>query len=191
MIYRLRYDRENFLVFYISPHEIGAKLGNPFVLRRNPISAWKENWKPLSVEFADESDKKDVTAPPDITVWFTDNLVLNQRAYQALQDTLSPYGEFLPVHCEGIEYWVLHITKCADPGAIDEKNSARHIDESSFINLERLAFNEDKLSDVLLFRTEYTGYRNIYCTEKFKTLIEGAGLKGLLFTDDLTQQREP
>lgn len=128
MHYRLRYDRDNFMVADISSHEIRAKLGNPFILRHNPISPWAEMWQPLVMTFSDESDAKNVVALPDITVWFTDNLILSQKAYDIVFSTLEPYGEFLPVRCENIPYWVFHLTYITGIDAVDEERSERFID---------------------------------------------------------------
>ena len=190
MIYRLKYDRFNYMVFDISFNEIAAKLGTPFALH-DTTAKWQDFWVPLTGFFYDDSDSENVIKIPDITCRFTDDLAMNQRAYDLLKEDLSPYGEFLPITVEGIQYWILHVNKFTDMAAVDEANSSRFIDESTFINLEALAFKEDVIGDLLIFKTEYIDYRNIYCTEKFKTLIENSGLKGLAFTTDLASINEP
>ena len=182
MIYKLRYDRFNYLVFEIMPDEVEEKLGDYFILDE-PL--WTDFWKPLNAIFFDDSDNKNVITPPDITCWFIDRLVLNEKAYQLLSKRLAPYGELLPVKCEGVPYWVLHITKLTKMDAVDEDNSERVIEESSYIDMKRLVFKEDKVKDLLLFKTEFDDYKNIYCSEQFKGLVEDAGLEGLVFSTDL------
>ena len=135
MVYKLRYDRDNYSVFHLSDYEIELKLGDSFLLKRQPVSPWGSFWKTLNCEFDNESDENDVLSPPDITLWFTDNLVLSQKAYDLLSAELESYGEFLPLMCEGIPYWVLHVTKIVGVDGVDAEKSSRVIDESTFINL--------------------------------------------------------
>lgn len=189
MIYRLRFDRFNYLVFDISAQEIEYKLGDFFLLQE-PL--WKDFWKPLEAKFSDDSDDGNTINLPDITCWFTDRLALNQTAYKALASTLAPYGEILPVTCEGIPYWIFHPTKKTGMDAVDLNKSEREvIEECEYIGMQALVFKEEKLEHLLIFQTEFNGFKNIYCTEKFKSLVEKAGLKGLLFSTDLACINEP
>ena len=184
MIYRLSCDRQNYMAFDISFDEIEYKLGNVFALH-DPTSKWLDFWQPLSGYFYDHSDQSNVIKVPDITTWFLGDLMLNEVAYEEMKDHLSPYGEFLPITVEGIPYWVLHVTKFTDMSYVDHESSERFIDEAQCINLVSLSFKEEMLNDLLIFRTEYSGYQNVYCTDKFKDLIEKMDLKGLLFQTDL------
>lgn len=184
MIYRLSFDRQHYMAFDISFDEIEYKLGNVFALH-DTTSQWLDFWQPLNGYFYDRSDQGDVIKIPDMAPWFLGDLMLNQAAYEALKDHLSSYGEFLSVMVEHAPYWILHVTKFTGMSFIDHENSERLIDEAECINLVRLSFNENMLNDLLIFRTEYSGYQNVYCTDKFKSLIEGLGLKGLLFKTDL------
>ncbi len=188
MIYRLRFDRFNYLVGDISLREIKAKMGDYFALK-SPL--WADIWNPVDIKFRDDSDKKNVLTPPEITCWFTNDLILNKKAYDALGDKLIPYGELLPAFCEGITYWVLHVTKKTGLDFVDLNLSQRIVEEGGFIDMQSLVFKEEKLKDLLIFQTEFSGYRNIYCTEKFKALVETLGLKGLLFSTDLACVNEP
>ncbi len=183
MVYMLRADRAHYLNFYISPNEIESKLGDYFLLDE-PL--WHEFWKPVEAEFQDDSDQRNVVNPPDITIWYTtNNLALNQKAYEALKDELEPYGEFLPVKCAGNTYWLLHTTKKTDMETVDLKASERTIDEGGFIDLKKLVFRQDAVKDFLIFQTPYSDYRNLYASEKFKTLVQKSNLSGLIFSEDL------
>src|SRR5690606_38201158 len=144
---------------------------------------WKDFWKPLEAKFSDDSDDGGLAKLPDITCWFTDRPALNQTAYKALAAPLSPYGEILPVTCDGAPYWIVHPTEKTGLDAIDRDKSKREvIDECEYIGVQSLVFKEEALSDLLIFQTEFNGYKNIYCTEKFKSLVEKSQLKGLLFS---------
>lgn len=182
MIYRLRFDRFNFLVGDISLAEVKAKLGHIFAL---DAARWADFWVPLDIQFSDDSELQNVTTPPDITCWFTNELILNHKAYQAIGKDLEPYGELLPANCEGIGYWILHVTSQTGMDAVDLEHSEREVAASGVIELQALAFDEEAIKDKLIFKTEYSDFQNIYCTEAFKALIENAGLKGLVFSSDL------
>lgn len=184
MVYKLRANRAQYMNFYLSPDEIEASIGDYFLLDE-PL--WSEFWKPIEATFSDDSDNKKVVAIPDITIWATsNNLACNDKAYEVLKDHLSGYGEWLPVTCEGTQYWLLHATKKTGIDAVNTKVSQRTIDVTEHVEIQRLEFIEDKVQDLLVFQTEYSLYKNLYCTDRFKDLIESAGLGGLVFSDDMT-----
>jgi len=180
MIYKLRFDRSKFLTFEISPDELEARFGADYLFMLDE-KKWSDFWKPVNAKFLDFSDKKNVTALPDITCWFTDQLVLNEKSYSLLFDALLPYGEFVPVKCEGVDYWILHVTKLIDLDAIDVSKSERQVEDGGYIDVSSMVFKESAVNNLLLFKTEYNGYKNIYCTDGFKALVEDASLEGLVF----------
>ncbi|MBV1884157.1 MAG: hypothetical protein KUG82_21130, partial [Pseudomonadales bacterium] len=146
---------------------------------------WADFWKSLDVQFHDDSDKKNISSLPDITCWFTDQLVLSDESYRTLSETLSAYGEFLPVQYKDICFWVFHVTKLTGLDFINQTHSKRTVEASGNIDVEKMSFISDKVKDLLVFKTEYNGFKNIYCSDEFKTLIENAGLEGLVFNEDL------
>jgi hypothetical protein len=184
MIYKLRFDRNKHLAFDISPEELESKLGEDhFFLLDEPI--WSSFWKSLDVQFHDDSDKKNVSSLPDITCWFTDQLVLSEKAYSSLSEALTPYGEFLPVKYNGSSFWVFHITKLTGLDAINQPDSERLVEASGHIEVKQMSFNNNAVAGLLVFKTEYNGYNNVYCSDEFKTLLENTGLEGLVFNPDL------
>jgi hypothetical protein len=182
MTYRLKFDRARYMLFDISPDEIEAKLGDFFILDE---PRWQDFWVPVDGSFSDESDSGDTLRLPDISCWISDNLVLSEEAKNKLQDHLRPYGELLPVNVEGNRWWVLHVTKLTSDEAVDEERSERVIDESTYKDVKMLAFRDEAVKDLLLFKSEYNDYKSIYCNQAFKDLIEGLGLQGLLFDTGL------
>jgi hypothetical protein len=189
MIYRLRFDRFRYLTADISRRDIAEKHGDPFIL--DSRECWGDIWKPLNIVFHDDSENNDVAKPPDITLWFTSEIICNTKAYEILNSELSEYGEWLPVSCEGIPYWLLHVTKKTGMEAIDQSKSSRTVDETGYPDIQALSFVEEEISDLLIFKSEYSDFDNIYCTERFRTLVKESGLNGLLFSEDLEQQLEP
>ena len=184
MIYKLRFDRNKHLAFDISPEELESKLGEDhFFLLDEPI--WSSFWKPLDVQFHDDSDKKSVSSLPDITCWFTDQLVLSKKAYSSLYEALTPYGEFLPVKYNGSSFWVFHVTRLTGLDAINQPDSERIIETSGHIEVKQMTFIKDEVEDLLIFTTEYNGFKNVYCSDNFRALVKSAGLEGLVFHEDL------
>lgn len=53
------------------------------------------------------------------------------------------------------------------------------------MGVESLAFDESKLSDDLLFITDFDRRTAVCCTDRFKNLIEESGFLGPLFREDL------
>ncbi|GMR16297.1 MAG: hypothetical protein BMS9Abin31_0619 [Gammaproteobacteria bacterium] len=184
MIFKLRFDRFNFMEFELSPSEIEAKLGDIFIL--DNTNTWSDFWKPINGSFFDDSDKQNIIALPDIALWSTDEIVCNEKAYNILKNTLAPYGEWLPVSIEGVSYWLLHVTQKTGIEFVDVKNSIRTIDIVDHIEIEKLLFNENMLNEMLIFKTQYNNYNNIYCLDKFKILVEENDLQGLIFSKDMT-----
>ena len=184
MVYKLRFNRNTHLLFDISADEIEAKLGVIFLL--DHLENWSEIWTPLDGRFYDDSDKKNMLSVPDITLWFTDEIVCNDKAYRVLKEPLGSYGEWLPVNVEGIAYWLLHVTKKTEMENINLKASERTIDAIDNIEVQKLSFIQKKIEDLLIFKTAYNNYQNIYCTENFRNLIEKNKLQGLVFSSDMS-----
>ncbi|AQT59212.1 hypothetical protein [Cellvibrio sp. PSBB023] len=183
MIYKLRADRENYLNFYLDSYAIEKIIGDFFLLYEDH---WADFWKKVPGTFTDDSDSNNVVKVPDITVWATQNcLALNQNAYDKLKQHLAEFGELLPIECEGTPYWLFHSTNKTGMEHVDLNQSARQVDEVDYVEMQALVFKEDSLKDQLVFQTEFSNHRNMYCTEEFKTLVDSNGLKGLYFSRDL------
>jgi hypothetical protein len=183
MIYKLRADRANYLNFYIDAYTIEKTIGDFFLLYEDQ---WVDFWKPVPGTFSDDSDANNVVKVPDITVWETENcLALNQNAYDKLKQHLAGIGELLPVECEGTPYWLFHSTNKTGMEYVDLDESERQVDPVDYVEMQALVFKEEALKGQLVFQTEFSNYRNMYCTEEFKTLVEKMELKGLYFSNDL------
>jgi hypothetical protein len=189
MIYKLRADRANYLNFYIDAYTIEKAIGDFFLLYED---RWADFWKPVPGKFVDDSDSSNVIKVPDITVWETENcLVLNQNAYEKLKQYLADFGEMLPIQCEGKPYALFHSTNKTGMEFVDLDQSERQVDELDYVDMQALVFKEEALNGQLVFQTEFSNYRNMYCNEEFKNLVEETGLKGLYFSTDLACVNEP
>ncbi len=183
MIYKLGHDRERYLSFDISAYDIEYILGDFFLLDE---TLWAEFWQPMNAAFYDNSEEQNTVFMPDISDWFGYNcLALNQKSYEKLKSHLEKHGEILPIQCEGIAYWLFHSTVKTGMEYIDLNKSERSIDETGFVDMQALEFKEEALKSKLVFQTEFNNYRNMYCTEEFKRLVEENGLNGICFSTDL------
>lgn len=136
--------------------------------------------------FFDGSDSGNVITLPDITLWSTDDIVCNEEAYTVLKNKLDSYGEWLPILIEGVSYWLLHVTKKTGMDFVDLNKSERIVDRVGDIEVRKLTFYSEKIEELLILKTEYNNYKNIYCTEAFKSLLEENDLKGMIFSEDMT-----
>jgi len=69
---------------------------------------------------------------------------------------------------------------------INLKASERTIDVIDNIEVQKLSFIQNTIENLLIFKTAYNNYQNIYCTEDFRNLIEKNELQGLVFSSDMT-----
>jgi len=185
MIYRIKPDTENFILFNLTPAELRAKMGRDFTYNINRLPAPQPHWIKPDATFRQSSNFKGADKLPDISFWTTSHMVLNQKAYDALFNSLLPFGEFLPVNVEGFDYYIFNVLKLVDESAVNLDMSEREFEGKlkMQVGLHKLAFNEPV--DALIFKTEYDTYLNIFCGDEFKNRVELTGLTGLLFKKDL------
>jgi len=123
---------------------------------------------------------------PDISTWQTDMLILNQKAYDSLKEILQPFGELLPVEVESDIYYLFNIVVRLPDEVIDTDKSEYEYFEEEPVGFRVLAFNENKISDENIFFCLQNDFAyNIYCDDRFKSLVEENGLGGLFFNTTL------
>ncbi len=187
MIYRITEDMEQYMRFHIESMELYAKMGDDITInlggsRERYASIWNT---PNCHFYTNESDFPDAIKVPDITLWTT-RLLLNEKALDILRAPLQEICEFLPVNCEGNTYHIANILCIAeDRHALDIEHSRYHEIDGYKMDLECIAFREERLNGVPLFKSEYDACNRIFCTEKFRDLIDTHQLKGILFRTDL------
>ncbi|WKT60941.1 hypothetical protein Q2E61_01690 [Microbulbifer thermotolerans] len=188
MIYRLKFDRNRFLSFDITPEQWMEKLGPSYIFMLDEPQ-WSDFWPPINGQFFNHSDGDKLPKVPEICVWFMHDLVLNAEVRKALEqdhpEWIQSCGELLPIRCENIDYYVWHITHIVDDKCIDNTRSQRLLEESGHIELQALAFKPCAESDLPLFHTHYDGARALFCNDTFKQWVDGRGLQGLVFDTQL------
>ncbi|WP_020411184.1 hypothetical protein [Microbulbifer variabilis] len=177
-IYKVSENDSDFMTPYFEPTAVLKKrVGMKFLFNTAPKS-YSEEWEPLEL-----SIKACDSAPviPTISRW-QNYLVLHEAAYNALEGTLSSFGEFLPCTHQGAKFYLFNpLTIAEDLNAVVPGSVARDNDLISAIE-----FDEDKLKEVPIFRTKESNV-SIYCTEAFKEVVEASSLDGLFFSKNLTQ----
>lgn len=184
-VYKLNYNYVDYHSFTIEGVELYSKM--PDYSPRYPAAPRRDTWVKPEASFYKSANCEAVqTRVSDITIWCAGVLVLNARAYLALNADLADLGEFLPVSCRGGTYHLFNVLNVIDDTAIDTQRTQAHIENGMFLGLERLAFHEDKLGDQVLFKTRADKLVSSYCTDAFKQRIEELGLEGLVFASNLT-----
>lgn len=159
---------------------IGRKTYSSFVSKNLSL---KEVWGDFEARIDPPDGEFSVDTPPDLSLWGSKPvLILNQRAFDALESVLKNYGEFLAAPCDGLPYWLFN---CHTPKPADPITSKAVIEDEMQVGLESLNFSEDSIAGAPLFKTDFDLFTSLYCDEGFKQLVESNHLKGLEFRTDL------
>lgn len=138
-------------------------------------------WTPVRLSFKQLlPDPQDV---PDICTWHGACLILSPKAYNAIGQLISPFGEFLPMDYEGAVY---RIFNCRTFGRADDINSKAEQFEGIAMGAEKLAFNTIDVIDKAIFKTQLNYCACCFCGDLFKNAVEKAGLRGIRFESNLT-----
>lgn len=181
--YRIQPEQNEFMAFELDTFDFLNKLGEEFELSDfgQPML---EKWQTVNGKFLGRVGG--VQTIPDITTWQTDLLLLNQKAYDALKDTLGTYGEFLPVDVNSETFYLLNVLHRLPDEVIDMDNSEYEIYDEEEVGFKTLSFDASKIpQDSLVFCVQNQFAYNIYCDDRFKKLIEEKGLGGLSFNTTL------
>ncbi|WP_293373914.1 hypothetical protein [Nevskia sp.] len=133
-----------------------------------------------SVEFLMEKRKKKQKPRADIMTFVPGVLVLNEKAFAALQDFLSRFGQLLEMSCEGGYVYFYNVTNLLD--CVDAERSEKRSSGSIF----KEAFLEDAIPDVpTVFKDSLTARTRIYVNQSAKESLEkriaDAALSGAQF----------
>lgn len=109
-------------------------------------------WTLLKTGFSDIEGNENLI--PDICVWIDSTLLLSPKAKRLLGDTLSEYGEFLPIIIDDEKY---EIFNC-------------------------LTLRNTKKSSDLVFKTSDSNCAHLYCQQRLKDSIEELDLHGVVFS---------
>lgn len=181
--YRIQPEPDTYMNFELDAYDFLDKLGEDFELSDfgKPM---QDKWQVVKGKFYPKLGG--ATTAPDITTWSTDLLVLNQKSYDILKDTLEAYGELLPILVEDNTYYLLNVlTRLPDEVIDSEKSEYEYYDEEE-VGFKVLNFDEKNIpEEKLIFCVQNNFAYNIYCDDRFKNIIADNGLGGLYFNTTL------
>ncbi len=187
-IYRIHPDRLNYQMLTISTKEVVKQLGEENLYHIDPtVKPYSPVWKPLDVEFYNSVQQNKTMTLPDITV-NNHKMFLNQKAFNILHDILKQHGEFLPVTFNKDKVYLFNAFSLAeDVDAIDRKLSLKN----EYDELISLGFHQDKLDKTTIFRTAFDNFMSFFCLESFVQLVTQSGLKGICFSENISNMFPP
>jgi hypothetical protein len=109
-------------------------------------------WTLLKTEFSDIEGNENLI--PDICAWIDSTLLLSPKAKRLLGDTLSEYGEFLPIMIDDEKYKIFNC----------------------------LTLRDTENSNDLVFKTSDSNCAYLYCQQRLKDLVEELDLRGVMFS---------
>ena len=109
-------------------------------------------------------------------------MIMKMPVYESLKDHLTNFGEFLPVKAEGTPMMLFNLLTFG----LEQKDKCLTKYEDGFEDgLELLTFEQNDIQDKFLFKSKLEGAKKVYCTDRFKNIIQGSQFKGLVFDEDL------
>lgn len=141
----------------------------------------KDVWTTMQASFEPIEGVTIGSAIPDLTVWVPGTLVLSDHAAEAMLG-IADTGELLPVDTSLGRYWILN---CMRELVADGKRSAHLTESGQVLDVESLHFNEEDAERAELFKSPFDGYRNLFCSARWKDSVSNAGLVGIDFSNNL------
>lgn len=182
-IYRLIADLDSYGQLEFDNEILLAALGNDrFMDIKNTEKPWAECWPEPPAEFCEYDGQALEYGMPDLSIWQNTGLVLSAKANDALGRMLAPFGELLPFLCDDEPYWLF---RCTASVSADEANSHKIVEDGLDIEITDLAFLGSEVGTTPLFSSEYDHHRNLFCSEKFKSVVKDAKLTGVSFSEKL------
>ena len=109
-------------------------------------------------------------------------LVLNEPAYECLSASLSELGEFIDLKINGDNLYLFNPLIFAQE---DLKLTERAYLDGFEDGLKSLVFDDEDISNKLIFKSKMQSGLSLYCTDDFKKLVNDNNLTGLVFNTDL------
>lgn len=178
-IYRISKNIEEYMFFAIDELNIYEKMENFDIDAFGRPLAFK--WVAPNAEFFPSDSGSNII--PDVTQWAGADLILNVKANQVLANYLSALGETLPLAGRCDRSCIFNPTNMFGNEIIDSDNTTSiYFDDGSWKQLDKLSFvvGVEKLVPCV-FTLNIDRGANLYCSDRFKIIVEENGLKGLLF----------
>lgn len=137
----------------IFPEDMDYNTIHDFSMRNLALAKY---WKPIKTGLSEIDGEKNLL--PDICNWIGATLFLSPKAYRFLKETLTPFGELLPVLIGDDIYYIFNCLTVVDGDVPAESTK-----------------------DKLIFKMPEQYCIDIYCTDRLKDAIESFDLRGVIF----------
>lgn len=175
-IYKLKADVENYKWVTKQPFRDIEFLDEYLGL------SMKKGWKPLTLEYINESGDEDMKFGdfPNFVPGFS---VVSEEAYKALEPVISNETEFLEVSVkdEKRRFYLMNVTLVLDCLDFDNSNIVR-FDDGRIMMVKKHYFLENRVKDNIIFRL-YGDERDVFVTKKFIETVEKHKLQGFEFVE--------
>ncbi|CAM3841499.1 hypothetical protein [Parendozoicomonas haliclonae] len=134
-------------------------------------------WKPLELGYY---RNEGAVSLADISIWRSGGLLLNQKAFNALKEVLTPFGEILPCELHGNPAFFFN---CLNLKPTNAAQIRYRMHQDIYAEVESITFLENERDDV--FKHENKVSFTFYCSQKLVEAYKQADLRGLAFTENL------
>jgi hypothetical protein len=131
------------------------------------------------------ADAEEISSVPDVYIWMNVFLVLSPKAKEILSPLLTIFGEFLPFECNEKIYFIFVVHSLIEP---DTSESEVLINNEVYAGISSLVFKSEIVGSHILFKTSFDRFSHLYCTEKFRNVVETNFLTGISFSTDLSSK---
>ena len=186
MIYRMHPSVYEFQKFLLDGDTIEEAMGEECWIHFDARpTRYADNWVSIELAFYDAITESEHTTKliPDLISNSIGQMFVSEKAQHLLAPVLGECGEWLPITYLGKKGYLLNVLNLAeDYDAIDKTQIQRDHD-----GLIKVAFDEAKLGEYVIFRTEEDCYRGIYCSDAVKAIIDKHKLQGCTLTAGLAE----
>ncbi|WP_444920875.1 hypothetical protein ACJJID_19415 [Microbulbifer sp. CnH-101-G] len=187
--FKLLSNHRDFLAFKLPMKDVILRLGKKIPAKslmhfyKHNLSL-KDNWEDLNADFI-AADGVNVTSEiPDVTTWVNGTLVFSDKAKEAISEHICSLGEFLPVSTPAGNFWIFN---CQNQVSAEEMGSHNTEQNDQVLDLEKISFRKEDIGKNLIFKTQYDGYRSLYCSSDFCKILDDLGIKGIRFSSELSE----
>jgi len=153
-----------------------------------------EEWEPPYLRlYEGELDEEEIEAAkpiPDFVHGYID-WACSQRAKEVIEPLVGEEVEFLPLRTEVGPYWEMNLPRisCLD----DARAEVKRFSSGRIMRVLRYAIQWQKIQGHHLFYVAEDWPSSRFASETFRRLVEGHGLKGLMFREIplVTGERPP
>ena len=184
-LYRLVEDGERYGTLVFDGDLLRESLGWKVMLKLSSLTTdIADKWPQINGWFHSLYEDKGIDDKPDVFVTAYAWLVLSSKARALLEPVLYKAGEFLPFDCDGEAYYLL-VPHVIIP--VDENLSEYNFVDGDHRGTKKVVFRPEEVGVHTLFKTDFDYHLNLFCSEKFKSLVEMHKLTGVHFDEQLAK----